>query len=127
MSDLAIFAEPTVDLPELFDLLAAPPPSTFRSSVKCQHRGELWMFVRLATNVWAKHHGYDFVIASVDAENRGAGALTRLLDAVEPRFDLAFESVVNPRLRTYLERRGYQQYPANVAPWEATHYTRRKS
>lgn len=52
--------------------------------------------------------GVDYVIATIDARVPGSGAMTRMLEELEPRYGLYFENVINERLAAYLLRRGYR-------------------
>lgn len=60
------------------------------------------------------HDGY--VIANVAATKPGKGALSRFLDRVEPEHTLVFENVLNPRLKPYLEKRGYRPDLCELSP-----------
>jgi hypothetical protein len=46
-------------------------------------------------------------LATMDATVPGKGALTRFLDAYEPSYRFHIENVLNERLVSYLQRRGY--------------------
>lgn len=58
----------------------------------------------------SKRRGIDIELASVTARKPGSGALTKLLDRLEPRYTVLFESVLSKRLVAYLERRGYTRW-----------------
>lgn len=62
--------------------------------------------------------GCDFELATLDADQPGAGALTRFLDRYEKEYGFFVESIHNPRLYHYLLRRGYVDAPNShpVAP-----------
>ena len=49
----------------------------------------------------------DFEIANMVAKTPGKGALTKFLDKYEPEYAFFIECVLNKRLWTYFERRGY--------------------
>lgn len=51
--------------------------------------------------------GADFILANIEANKPGAGALTRWLDEYEPQFRFYIENVLNPRLERWLALRGY--------------------
>jgi len=55
--------------------------------------------------------GIDIDLATMDADEPGQGALTRFLDKYEKRFSFFVECIHNPRLASYLERRGYFRVP----------------
>lgn len=52
-----------------------------------------------------------FTIANISCAEKqmGKGHLTAMLDEIEPVMTVKFETVVNARLRDYLNRRGYVQ------------------
>jgi hypothetical protein len=64
----------------------------------------LKLYVR---NGWLPDRHGDYVIANVNAQRPGKGSLTKFLDKYEPEYRFSFENVLNPRLVTYLKRRGY--------------------
>jgi hypothetical protein len=64
----------------------------------------------------------ELVIANVRADEPGQGAFTRLLNTWEPELTILVENALEPRLRAYLERRGYE----SVGPDELPSYLRPK-
>lgn len=52
----------------------------------------------------------DIELASMEAYDKGKGSLTKLLDRIEPYYNIMVENVLNPRLIDFLKRRGYVKY-----------------
>lgn len=53
--------------------------------------------------------GVDIDLANMNADKMGQGSLTRFLDKYEPHHIFCVENIHNPRLPSYLARRGYVQ------------------
>jgi hypothetical protein len=62
------------------------------------------------------HPLVDLVIANVNADEPGRGAFTSLLEAWEPSLSILIEHAIEPRLRAYLMRRGYEDVGPEVLP-----------
>lgn len=54
--------------------------------------------------------GVDFDLANMVAHPRGKGALTRFLDRYERLYGFYVENILEPRLVSFFERRGYRWY-----------------
>lgn len=70
-------------------------------------------------NVWLREPGISLYVrrhllyarielASMEADQPGRGSLTQFLDRYEPQHKFWVENVINPRLKSYLLRRGYK-------------------
>lgn len=53
-------------------------------------------------------HDADFELASVNADHPGKGALTAFLDKYEPSWSLYIEHILERRLISFFENRGYR-------------------
>lgn len=80
----------------------------------------LVLYVRKA-RVPIHPEGVNYVIATIDAKAPGKGAMTRMLEELEPKYGLYFESVINERLVAYLLRRGYCHAERSI-PYSAQLY-----
>lgn len=60
--------------------------------------------------------GIHLELANMHADHPGRGALTALLELLEPRLGLLVENIQNPRLVGYLERRGYAIDRSEIIP-----------
>jgi hypothetical protein len=71
------------------------------------------MYVRIALPFYSRYveSTVDYDLANLVAVNPGNGALTRFLNRYEPLYGFRVESILNPRLIPYLERRGYILIP----------------
>jgi hypothetical protein len=73
------------------------------------------MYVRKATPPQVEE-GIHLQFANLQASIRGNGALTAVLDKLEPQMGIMIESILEPRLIPYLEKRGYsfKTYEAQI-------------
>ncbi len=71
------------------------------------------MYVRKALPTKAAE-GIHLQLASLDADVRGVGALTAVLERYEPLLGIMVESILEPRLIPYLERRGYRIHASHA-------------
>lgn len=64
----------------------------------------------------SKRDGVECIdLAAVKADVTGKGAFTAFLNKYEPKYNLYVESILEPRLVPYLERRGYCRSGANLS------------
>lgn len=59
---------------------------------------------------------WDIEILNVVAENSGSGALSALLDRLEPDNSILFQNVVSVRFFDGLEKRGYEVFSVTTLP-----------
>jgi hypothetical protein len=65
----------------------------------------LSIYVRKPTGLT---HNADFELASMEAEDPGRGSLRAFLERNEPSYTFYVENVLNERLTSFFERRGYR-------------------
>lgn len=90
-----------------------------------EDNGNLSVYVRRSRRTMTSEDGmyipdppyFDAIdVASVVAQNRGTGSLTRFLDRIEATNHVFVENVFDDRLRSFLTRRGYRVYLAYQEP-----------
>lgn len=81
------------------------------------HGGGLKLYLRRGYHMINGEIRLCLDVANVTADNPGRGAFTAFLDWLEPTVQphsaaIFVESILNPSLHTYLEKRGYQPHGA---------------